>query len=238
MHEGLAEKIAGEITLSMHPGETLRKWRTIFDIPQNELAQHLGISSSVISDYESGRRKSPGVGTVRKIVLGLIDLDMARGSKIVSKYSVMSYTDVVLDIKEFPRGIRTSEFLANIDGELLSHDIEKLRDREHEYINGYTVIDSLKAIMRLTSSDYLKVYGWSTQRALLFTGVEFGRSPMIAIRAHPLKPALVVYIKPERVDVLAIALARLENVLLAATYLELEEIMDRLGKTYKEYLMK
>jgi putative transcriptional regulator len=238
MHEGLAEKIAGEITLSMHPGETLRKWRIIFDIPQNELAQHLGISSSVISDYESGRRKSPGVGTVRKIVLGLIDLDMARGSKIVSKYSVMSYTDVVLDIKEFPRGIRTSEFLANIDGELLSHDIEKLRDREHEYINGYTVIDSLKAIMRLTSSDYLKVYGWSTQRALLFTGVEFGRSPMIAIRAHPLKPALVVYIKPERVDVLAIALARLENVLLAATYLELEEIMDRLGKTYKEYLMK
>ena len=66
--EVLAEKIAGEITLSPKPGETLRKWRTTFNIAQAELANYLGLAQSVISDYESGRRKSPGIHSVKKIV--------------------------------------------------------------------------------------------------------------------------------------------------------------------------
>ena len=66
--ELLAEKIAGEITLSPKPGETLRKWRTTFSIAQAELANFLGVAQSVISDYESGRRKSPGIHSVKKIV--------------------------------------------------------------------------------------------------------------------------------------------------------------------------
>ena len=52
----LAEKIAGEITLSEDPGATLRKWRTDFSVSQTDLAAELDVSSSVISDYESGRR--------------------------------------------------------------------------------------------------------------------------------------------------------------------------------------
>ena len=69
----------------------------------------------------------------------------------------------------------------------------------------------------MSSMDYLKIYGWSSERALIFTGVKFGRSPMIAIRAHPLKPALVVYQRPEHVDDLAIRLATLENLPLVKT---------------------
>jgi hypothetical protein len=40
----LAEKIAGEITLSQSPGDTLRKWRRNFGITQTDLSNHLGIS--------------------------------------------------------------------------------------------------------------------------------------------------------------------------------------------------
>ncbi len=75
MREQLREKIAGEITLSADAGKTIRKWREEFGISQQELARHLGISPSVISDYESGRRKSPGIVIIRRMVDGLIDLD-------------------------------------------------------------------------------------------------------------------------------------------------------------------
>jgi len=238
MHQRLAEKIAGEIALSALPGETIRKWRTTFEITQLDLAKHLKLSSSVISDYESGRRKSPGVTTVKKIVLGLMAIDVARGGTIIKKYSVMSETDAIIDIKEFPRGILSRDLIKAVDGELLSHSEEKLKDREHKFINGYTVIDSLRAITTFSSSDYLKIYGWSTQRALVFTDVEFGRSPMIAIRAHPLKPAMVLYLKPKRVDKLAIKLAQLEDVLLCSSFMDLGTLLDKLNVMYKSYVSK
>ena len=56
----LAKNIAGEVTLSINPNETLKKWREIFGLTQIEVAKQLGVSPSVISDYEAGRRKSPG----------------------------------------------------------------------------------------------------------------------------------------------------------------------------------
>ncbi|MDX1612363.1 MAG: helix-turn-helix domain-containing protein, partial [Candidatus Thermoplasmatota archaeon] len=49
----LAEKMAGEITLSEHPGQTLKKWRDTFETSQTDLADELDVSPSVISDYES-----------------------------------------------------------------------------------------------------------------------------------------------------------------------------------------
>ena len=63
----LSEKIAGEITLSPKPGQTIRKWRSVFGLSQTDLANYLKLSPSVISDYESGRRKSPGIKTIKKI---------------------------------------------------------------------------------------------------------------------------------------------------------------------------
>ena len=52
MREQLREKIAGEITLSLDPGKTIRKWREEFGVSQQDLAKHLGMSPSVISAYE------------------------------------------------------------------------------------------------------------------------------------------------------------------------------------------
>ena len=46
----LSEKMAGEITLSPKPGQTIRKWRGVFGISQTDLANHLKHSPSVISD--------------------------------------------------------------------------------------------------------------------------------------------------------------------------------------------
>ena len=92
---------------------------------------------------------------------------------------------------------------------------------------------SLKAILSLGSEDYLKIYGWSIERALIFTNVHFGRSPMVAIRAHPLTPAMVVYQRPEQTDPLAIKLAKLERIPLITTKFSVEEIVEKMN-VFKE----
>ena len=88
MREQLREKMAGEIVLSVDAGKTIRKWREEFGVSQQELAKYMGVSPSVISDYESGRRKSPGIVIVRRLVDGLIALDEASGGKILKKYDL------------------------------------------------------------------------------------------------------------------------------------------------------
>jgi putative transcriptional regulator len=88
--EDLAERIAGEITLSDDPGATLRKWRTDFGVSQTDLADHLDVSSSVVSDYESGRRESPGIGVVARIVTALLDIDERRGGDRIRQYAESS----------------------------------------------------------------------------------------------------------------------------------------------------
>lgn len=227
MRDQVREKVAGEICLSEEPGKTIRKWREQFSISQQELSKHLGVSPSVISDYEAGRRKSPGIATIRKIVDAFLDIDERTGGSVLKQYSLAAKTESIISIKEFAHEVLADELVERISGENLTPAISL-----DKHIHGYTVIDSIRAITTLSSFDYLKIYGWSSQRALVFTGVKFGRSPMIAIRAHPLKPALVVYQKPEQVDELAIRLAELEGLPLIRTELpagDLVEILNSLG---------
>lgn len=223
MRDQVREKIAGEICLSDEPGKTIRKWREQFKISQQELSKHLGVSPSVISDYEAGRRKSPGIVTVRKIVDAFLEIDEKTGGSILKQYSLAVKTDSIISIKEFAVEVLASDLVKKIEGENLTPAMPL-----DKHIHGYTVIDSVRAITSLSSFDYLKIYGWSSQRALIFTGVRFGRSPMIAIRAHPLKPALVVYQKPEQVDELAIRLAELEGIPLIRTQLAVGDLVDEL----------
>lgn len=223
MRDQVREKIAGEICLSVEPGKTIRKWREQFRISQQELSKHLGVSPSVISDYEAGRRKSPGIVTVRKIVDAFLEIDEKTGSSILKQYSLAAKTDSIISIKEFAVEVLAGDLVKSIQGDNLTPAISL-----DKHIHGYTVIDSVRAITSLSSFDYLKIYGWSSQRALVFTGVRFGRSPMIAIHAHPLKPAIVVYQKPEQVDELAIRLAELEGIPLIRTELGTSELVERL----------
>lgn len=221
MREELREKIAGEITLSANPGRTIRKWREEFDVSQQELALSMSVSPSVISDYESGRRKSPGIVIVRRIVDSLIAIDEENGSQTLKRYQLGVRSDCIISISEFRGGIRMDEFIAAIKGENVTPAIET-----NKSIHGYTVVNSLKAITSLSSADYLKIYGWSSERALIFTDVHYGRSPMIAIRAHPLTPAMVIYHRPEAVDPLAKKLAQLEGLPLVVTDMDLDEMVS------------
>ncbi len=224
MKEALLEKMAGEITLSQEAGSTLRKWRETFEFSQSELAARLEINPSVISDYESGRRKSPGIATIKRIVEAMVSMDEERGGHILARYhSLINPTEGILDIVEYRRNIPATEFVEAIEGRALV-----LGDIEEKKVQGYTLIDAIKAIGSLNANDYVRVYGWSTERALIFSGIKYGRSPMIAIRVHPMKPSIVVYHQPEDVDKLAYRLAEFEQIPLITTDLPMDELQQRL----------
>ena len=227
MQDALKEKIAGEITLSPDPGKTIRKWREEFGISQHQLADSIGMSHSVISDYESGRRKSPGVLMVKKVVDALIENDIANGSPTIKRYDQGAGMDCIIAMEEFPEGIDMDRFIRAISGKNIGYQGVQKK------VYGYTVVDSLKAILSLNSSDYMKIYGWSIERALIFTDVHYGRSPMVAIRAHPLTPAVVVYDKPDNTDQLAIKLAQLERIPLVETHIDVKTLIDKLNR-FKE----
>jgi len=217
----LREKIAGEIALSDAPGKTMRKWREELKISQTDLAKHMRVSPSVISDYEAGRRRSPGIKTIRRLVESLLEIDRHSGQRLSKRFE--DYHEVIPSLRDWAVGMRAGDFLRRIEGKLLTQGLNTRR-----MLNGYTVIDSIKAITTLDANDYLRIYGSTSERALLFTGVKYGRSPMIAIKAHPLKPAMVVYVQPENIDDLAIQLADLENILLAKTDLSPSAVIERL----------
>jgi len=218
----LEDKIAGEITMSDDPGRTIRKWRNMFKASQTELADKMGIAPSVISDYEKNRR-TPGTKLVKKIVGSLIKLDKEKGGEIIKRFTPPGQEGII-EMDEFSDTINLGRLIEHIDGECLT-DIDKERT-----LYGYTIIDSLKAILSMKSFDYLRIYGWSTERVLFFTGVEHGRSPMVAIRASPLTPAVVAYVQPKKVDDLSIKLAELEGLPLIKTDYNVKDISKSLKK--------
>lgn len=224
MVEEFKKKIAGEIAISPDPGKTIRKWREEFGLSQHQLADAMQVSHSVISDYESGRRKSPGVGVVKKMVEAFIELDIQNGSPVVSKYNPDYKLDCILAMDEFPSGASVEQVVEALGGRNMNPDRVLAKK-----VYGYTIVDSVKVILSLGSQDYLKIYGWNIERALIFTNVHFGRSPMIAVRAHPLSPAMVVYQQPEKVDPLAVKLARLEGISLVTSDLSVEEMVEKLN---------
>lgn len=223
--DALSEKIAGEITLSPKPGQTIRKWRNVFGISQTELANFLKLSPSVVSDYESGRRKSPGIQTVKKIIEAFVEIDEKHGGKILHQYNSMIETqEGIMEIMEYPYSIPAEKFIREIDGNILTTNEIGLKKN----VKGFTLVDSVKTIETINSGDYNRLYGWSTERAIIFTGIRYGRSPMIAIRVHPVKPTVVVYHRPGSVDSLAIKLADRENIPLVTTLMALDDLKKKL----------
>jgi len=226
--KALAKDIVGEIVLSENSEGVIRKWRTIFKISQKGLANELGITSSVISDYESGRRKSPGIKMIKKYVEALLEIDAAKGGNVIRSFAKTTHdqplSSAIVDIKEFGAGVPLVEFCKKIDAEFITKNA--MIDRE---IYGYTVIDSLKAITELSFSELVKLYGMTTQRALIFTKVTTGKTPMVALKMTNLHPALVILHGPENVDDVAKRIAEAENIPLAVSKLEsVEKIMERL----------
>ncbi len=220
----LSLKIAGEITLSQNPGSSLKKWREIFGISQTELANHLKVTPSTISDYEGNRRKSPGIAIIRRFVDAICDLDKAKGSWTVKKLQLPERTEIY-QLFDFDAEQSAMDFVKKIEGKVITNE-EVLKGRK---LFGYTIVDSLRAILELPAEEFIKIYGTTTERALLFTNVSMGRSPMIAIKVTKLKPNIVVLHNLSEVDKLAVKISEIEKIPIITTALPIDEIKKRLS---------
>ncbi len=194
----LSRKIAGDLVFADSPGAAMRHWREFFGVSQANLGRMLGTSASVVSDYELGRR-SPGSRLIRRFVEALIAIDEQSGGQHIREFArtVSTLPEAILDIREFALPVTGYQLCDAIDGVALA-----CGERLGQSIYGYTVVDSVKAILTLSVNDFMRLVGSTTERALVFTGVSFGRSPMVAIRLYPLKPRVVALhgVKEDRVD--------------------------------------
>ncbi len=207
----IANRIAGEVVLSENPGEAMKKWRLIFNIQQVQLASFLGFSPSVISDYEGGRRKSPGSQIIRKFVFSLIKIDELKGGEKLEELARTFFpeliTKAIIDMDDFAAPIKIRDIAEAVDAQLIWG--EESMDNP---IYGYTVIDSLEAIKEMSGDEFLRLFGATTQRVLVFTKVRTGRSPMVAIKVRGFRPSAVVLHGPDKVDSLAVELAKAEKI--------------------------
>lgn len=223
----LARRIAGEITLSTDPGATLRKWRTDFGVSQTELAERMDVSSSVVSDYESGRRESPGIGFVSRVVDSLLDIDESRGGDRIRQFArVVSAgfeSDIVRDIREYP----TPEPTQRVYDALGATEVA---GSDRNTVNGHTVINSIEAITSLSSEEFYQLYGQSTDRALVFTDVTRGESPLVALRVVTPTPNAVILhgVEPEDLWPYAPELAEADGFSLAVSTDPLDSALENL----------
>jgi putative transcriptional regulator len=226
--EKLKHEIAGEIALSPNPGSTMKKWREIFAITQTELAKHLTLSCSTISDYEGNRRKSPGTAIIARFVDSLFQIDTERGNPILSKLSsdLGQTQDQYFETHEFATSISALDFAKLINAKVVAN--EEIMSVKKIY--GYTIMDSLKVILDMPFSQFHKLYGTMSERAFVFTRVSTGRSPLVVIRVTAMKPSLVILHGIDEVDSLALKIAQKEQIPVLVTKTDLQRIREALNK--------
>src|SRR5487761_773192 len=212
-----ASRIAGDVVVSENPGDAMRKWRERIAVKQAILAREMGLSPSVLSDYESGRRASPGVGFIKKYVSALVKLDHNHHNLLPREIAPKDKS-AILAIGEFNEPVKARDILEAVDGMVITGG-----DKLGTNIYGYTVVDSIKTIYALSGFDFYKIYGATTERVLIFTKVGLGRSPMVAIRVVHLKPRMVVIHGPKTIDEIAKALAEKEKIILSLAGNKTEE---------------
>ncbi|MGQ9468311.1 MAG: helix-turn-helix domain-containing protein [Nitrososphaerales archaeon] len=207
------ERMAGNVVANPNPCNALKVWRERLRIKQIQLAKEMKVSPSVLSDYESGRRSSPGVGFIKKYLEALIKLDKNH-ERILEKVIEPKDKSAIIAIGEFKEPVHARSIVELVKGEVL-----KGEDRLNMNIYGYTILDSIRAIYALSGFEFYRIFGATTERALIFTKVGLGRSPLVAIRVSPLKPRMVILHGPKVVDPLAIGLAEKERIILVLSSL-------------------
>jgi len=208
----------------------MRKWRELFAVSQITLSEKMALSASVISDYESGRRKSPGAKFIKRFVLALLQIDEEKGSRFIREFAKLTSSPsmAIVDLREFPIPVRVEYLCKAIDGEVVA-SIDKVAKEIH----GYTVVDSKKAIEAFSGQEYAQLFGASTERALIFTNVENASLTMMIVRVSSLKPRVVVFhrVKP---DEAAIKLAEYEQIpLIYSASPSIEQLVKSLRKLYR-----
>jgi putative transcriptional regulator len=208
----------------------MRIWRELFAVSQLTLSEAMGLSSSVISDYESGRRKSPGAKFIRRFVLSLLQIDEQKGSRFTREFARLTSSPsmAVVDLREFPIPVRVEYLCRAIGGEVVA-----CKDKFVKEVNGYTVIDSTKAVEAYSGLEYSQLFGATTERALVFTNVEAGSLPMMIVRVSRLKPRIVVFHKTQP-DAEAIRIAEYEQIpVIYSTAPSVEQLVKSLRKLYR-----
>ena len=226
----LKEKIAGEITLSESPGSAMKKWRELFGVTQIELSKQIRISTSTISDYESNRRLSPGVGVIKRFVDALMTIDTSRGGTVISGLNKFTNQEQQKTpfylIHDFNAPISGVDFNRIIEGKVVANPnyLDSVK------LFGYTKMDSLRVILEMSPAEYPKLFGSTTERVFIFEKVSTGRSPLVVIRVAPIKPKVIVLHNVTSVDKLAVKIAQVERIPLLTTKLDIEEVYKRLDK--------
>lgn len=217
--ELIAKEVCGEVVWSDSPGQVLKKWREIFRVSQTEISKVLNVAPSVVSDYEKGRR-APRSKFVKKYVEALIEVDSARGWSVIRELArnLRVPSTSLIDIRELPRGIPLRDFVEVVNGSVLWG--EEYLDK---VLYGYTILDSIESILSMSGTEFSIIMGFTNERALIFTKVGTGRSPMVAVRVSSQKPGAVFLHGPKVVDPLAIKLAELDRVPLVLSRVESEE---------------
>lgn len=208
----------------------MRKWRELFAVSQLSLSEKMLLSASVISDYESGRRKSPGAKFIRRFVLALLQIDEEKGSRFIREFAKLTSSPsmAIVDLREFPIPVRVEYLCKAINGEIIGNIDKYVRE-----INGYTVVDSKKAVEALSGLEYAQLFGATTERVLVFTNVDEATLPMMIIRVSQLKPRVVVFHKT-RPDEAAIKLAEYEQIpIIYSTAPSIEQLVKSLRKLYR-----
>ncbi|EZQ06758.1 MULTISPECIES: helix-turn-helix domain-containing protein [Acidianus] len=205
--EAIGKRISGDIVWSSNSGVAMRKWREMFNVSQSELAKTLGIKQTVIADYERNRRQ-PGSAFVKKFVEGLMEIDRKRGLKVISelgKAFTLNFS-FIQDLRDFETPVRLDDLIIAIDGIPIGTMINA------EKIYGYVVTDSINAIATLNGMEFYQFLSLVFNRTIIFTKVSSGRSPMIALKISPVKPKVVVFHRPLKMDPLAMDLAEKEGI--------------------------
>jgi len=131
--------------------------------------------------------------------------------------------DVIYDTHEYTNPVKLSEIIKKLNISLVNESTNLDR-----VMYGYTIVDSIKAILELSANEFHKLYGWSTERVMVFTKVSTGRSPMVALKVTNLKPGAVILhgIATDDVDLIAKRIAEIENVPLMATTMPLDDMIE------------
>jgi putative transcriptional regulator len=209
----------------------MKKWRELFAVSQMSLSGKMLLSSStVISDYESGRRKSPGAKFIRRFVWALLTIDEEKGSRFIREFAKLTSSPsmAIVDLREFPIPVRVEYLCRAINGEITAG-----ADKFAKEVNGYTVVDARKAVEALSGLEYAQLFGATTERALIFTNVENPALAMMMVRVSHLKPRVVVFHRAKP-DADAVMLAEYEQIpIIYSASPSIEQLVKSLRKLYR-----
>ena len=220
-------KIAGDVILSNNPGQILKYWRKKLHINQLKLAKEMQISSSTLSDYENGRRVSPGIIFLKKYISSLVTLSKPDDSSFMNKADEHGNKPIIA-IGEFSQPIKAKSILSALNAKP-----ETGKHLLNSSIYGYTVVDSIGAIYSLSGFDFYRIFGATSERVLIFTKVGLGRSPFVAVRVSQLKPRMIILHGTEKVDSLAVELANKDNILFGLSKSKKESDLPRILKSFE-----